>query len=294
MVQRSAGSSAHLLLTLPVLARFAVCLLPAVLGASPTSLAQHWRDHPPSDFFLDRWMHYAQPYETHLPAADGTPLRMLEIGVSSGGSAIAWKRWYGPSLTYVGADLNPACKRTESVSDHRFIEIGSQEDPAFLQRLCSKYGPFDIIIDDGAHIARMVRLSLQLFFESSQCMRDRSIYVIEDLHTLARCAGPGHDSTFCNTPSDFGHLWSEAFLGMHNRWKGCKTGNCDLRRWAKTSRGLGHGDLGPHWASMVSGIHLYDSIAFLTRSSNQSLSPMQRLMRGNRSDMIKNVDAKLG
>ena len=235
MVQRSAGSSARLLLTLPALARFAVCLLPAVLGASPTSLAQHWRDHPPSDFFLDRWMHYAQPYETHLPAADG------------------------PSLTYVGADLNPACKRTESVSDHRFIEIGSQEDPAFLQRLCSKYGPFDIIIDDGAHIARMVRLSLQLFFESSQCMRDRSIYVIEDLHTLAQCAGPGHDSTFCNTPSDFGLLWSEAFLGMHNRWKGCKTGNCALRGGPKS-----HGDLGPLWASMVSGIHLYDSIGFLT------------------------------
>jgi len=256
---------------------------------SQSALLEHWRNHPPSDYYLDRWVHYAPHYEQHLPARDnGSPLRMLEIGVSSGGSAIAWKRWYGPSLTYVGVDLNPACKRTESVGERRYIEIGSQEDPDFLRSICAKYGPFDIVIDDGAHIARMVQLSLQLLFESDQCMRDKSIYVIEDLHVLARCSGPGHDSTFCNHPRDFSSLYSDAFLGMHNRWQGCNQAGRRCHRAPKTR------PLGPSWASMVAGVHLYDSMAFFERNSGQNATVLGRLTRGNRTERITTIDPKVG
>ena len=83
---------------------------------------------------LDHWLEYAEHYERHFPRPDGrTPLKLLEIGVQSGGSARAWRQYYGAPLTYVGIDINPECMRTHSPAENIFIEIGSQLNGTFLQ-----------------------------------------------------------------------------------------------------------------------------------------------------------------
>ena len=58
------------------------------------------------------------------------------------------------------------------------IEIGSQDDPAFLGRLASRYAP-DIIIDDGSHFADDVTFTFERLFP---CLRPGGCYVMEDLH----------------------------------------------------------------------------------------------------------------
>ena len=91
---------------------------------------------------------------------------MLEIGVQSGGSMIIWPQWFSDiDFTYIGVDINPLCLQLDMCNDDQIhVEIGSQEDPVFLQGLCDKYGPFDIIIDDGGHTAKQMITTLRTLF----------------------------------------------------------------------------------------------------------------------------------
>ena len=65
----------------------------------------------------------------------GAELRMLEIGVQSGGSARTWKRYYGTALYYVGVDISPATRRSHSPSEKIFVEIGDQGNARFQDGL---------------------------------------------------------------------------------------------------------------------------------------------------------------
>ncbi len=55
---------------------------------------------------------------------------------------------------------------------------GDQNDPAFLNDLASRWGPFDIIIDDGSHVSEHVITSYNALFPH---VSENGIYVIEDL-----------------------------------------------------------------------------------------------------------------
>lgn len=63
-------------------------------------------------------------------------------------------------MYYVGLDINPLCKKLEKPKEHHYIEIGSQYDPEVLADLCAKHGPFDMVVDDGAHTSDAIRNSL--------------------------------------------------------------------------------------------------------------------------------------
>lgn len=151
------------------------------------SLVDVWTNYDEAPL-LDHWVEYAEHYEENFPTPDGrTPLKMLEIGVQSGGSARAWKQFYGAPLTYVGIDINPPCKRTESPAEKIFVEIGSQLDGTFLRGVCAKHGPFDMVIDDGGHTANMMNYSLRTIWSTEGCLTPRAVYTIEDMHTGAMC-----------------------------------------------------------------------------------------------------------
>ena len=60
-----------------------------------------------STSFMNRWLEYADHYERHLPRrGTGRGVRLLEIGVQSGGSVQMWRDWFGAgALHYVGVDV---------------------------------------------------------------------------------------------------------------------------------------------------------------------------------------------
>jgi hypothetical protein len=60
------------------------------------------------------------------------------------------------------------------------MHAGDQSDETFLARLISHYGGFDIVIDDGSHIASHVHASFRALFPA---VRPGGWYVIEDLET---------------------------------------------------------------------------------------------------------------
>lgn len=243
------------------------------LGATTTpppidSLEKLWRTYNESHG-MHRIPEDAIYYERHLPPRDGsTQLRLLEIGVQSGGSARAWKRWFRSRLYYVGVDVEPRCKRTESPTESMYVEIGSQYNRTFLGEVCRKHGPFDIVIDDGAHRPESIRASLQaLFPEKAACMSLPSLYVLEDMHTMVQSRYQPHQ----NSPQDMLDVVGEAYWAMHHR-------HYDVRSWRPDAYGKGQ-PTHPIFGTLAREVHLYESIAFIVRDHERARS--RELHRGS-------------
>jgi hypothetical protein len=124
------------------------------------SILELWRSHS-HPFRLHKYSEYADNYMRHLPyptndLKDGATIRLLEIGVQSGGSLIEWKRYYGKNSVIVGLDIDARCKRSHSPEENIFVEIGSQMNSSLLLEVCEKYGPFHVIIDDGGELSHLI------------------------------------------------------------------------------------------------------------------------------------------
>ena len=208
--------------------------------------------------YFNHWMEYAVKYEHHLgpilrEMAPDKKFRMLEIGVQSGGSLNVWKSYFSSrSLYYVGMDIDEKCKRSEDKKHNIFIEIGSQMNSTALHEICGKHGPFNFIVDDGGHTFEMMQASLQTLFISDRCMEENSLYVVEDMHTMAR-------ERYSSGPTDIPSIPAELFRKMHYYWKGKgRTWNIDHSK-------------DKVWADSIRSITLYDSMMFLRHKRGHKL-----------------------
>jgi hypothetical protein len=122
---------------------------------------------------------YCTKYEKYLPFERWEPLKILEIGVLGGDSVRTWKEFY-PNSTVIGIDINPDCKFHQDLNNGIHIEIGSQDDPDFLNSVIAKWGPFDMILDDGSHMNHHVIVSFNHLIDS---VKSERVYVVEDTCT---------------------------------------------------------------------------------------------------------------
>ena len=127
---------------------------------------------------VHKWTHYIPIYEQFLARYKNRTCTVLEIGCSKGGSLQMWKRFLGPYAVIVGIDIDPNCKTIEE--EQIKVEIGSQSDVNFLEKVIHSYGPFDVIIDDGSHTMPDIATSFKTLFDS---VTADGIYIVEDLHT---------------------------------------------------------------------------------------------------------------
>lgn len=120
---------------------------------------------------------YTSTYsEFFLPFRKIGGITILEIGVKDGASLRMWSEYF-PNSKIIGIDVNPKCA---NLSGPFTVEVGSQDDYAFLGCICKKHGPFSIIIDDGSHISSH-QIKSMLFLWSH--LRPGGWYCIEDVHT---------------------------------------------------------------------------------------------------------------
>jgi hypothetical protein len=126
---------------------------------------------------------YADAYERHFAHLRHRPIRLLEIGVGGyadpklGGESLRmWKEFF-PLASIVGMDLYDKSSLAE---DRIAIVQGDQSDAAFLDDVAARFGPFDIVIDDGSHVSAHVIASFGTLFRH---LADDGIYAIEDLQT---------------------------------------------------------------------------------------------------------------
>lgn len=93
---------------------------------------------------------YLQYYAERFEPLRSKPVRLCEIGTWQGASVKMWRDYfYNPEARIVGFDHSP--EWLPGPKDEITVEIGSQEDAAFQVDFGRRYGPFDIIIDDGGH-----------------------------------------------------------------------------------------------------------------------------------------------
>jgi hypothetical protein len=132
----------------------------------------------------DKWRHYFAIYERYLHKFTGTSCTYLEIGVQRGGSLQIMQDYLGKNARIVGIDIDPAC--ASLAKEGREVHIGDQSDTAFLASVTKQSGPFDIIIDDGSHVADHQIVS---FFALFSALKEGGIYIVEDLHTAFWAGG---------------------------------------------------------------------------------------------------------
>jgi tetratricopeptide repeat protein/methyltransferase family protein len=133
----------------------------------------------------DKWgAHFYTPvYHQLFAHLRERPVRLLEIGIGGyefarlGGASLAMWADYFPNGRILGIDV---CAKTLELDPRVSIRQGSQDDAAFLTRMSSEHGPFDIAIDDGSHVPAHVIASFNVLFP---LLADGGLYVIEDVQS---------------------------------------------------------------------------------------------------------------
>lgn len=141
-----------------------------------------------------KWLGYFPIYDREFGRFRGNSPKILEIGVYRGASLLLWQKFFGEGMQIVGIDIDPKCAGYGKPEEGIFVEIGDQGDPAFLQSVVDRYGPFDIIIDDGSHVASHQIASFNALFTNG--LKNNGVYFVEDLE----CMYWGHRDDFRDAP----------------------------------------------------------------------------------------------
>jgi len=144
----------------------------------------------------DKWgaaaVWYTPHYEKYFAPYRDQAVKVLEIGVGGynrpdqGGESLRmWKHYFRRGLIY-GLDFFAK----NGISESRLHVLqGDQGDARFLESMARKFGPFDIVIDDGSHFSHHVIASFNALFPH---VRPGGMYVVEDLCTSYWPGWGGH------------------------------------------------------------------------------------------------------
>jgi hypothetical protein len=160
----------------PRYADFATAPNPEFRSQEEGTLAKLFFEHEGD--VIHKWVHYLPIYESLVLPCAGSDVRMLEIGVSKGGSLALWREALGAKATIFGIDINPKCAEFDGKFAN--VRIGSQADGSFLKAVVAEMGGLDLVLDDGSHLASHQRASFEVLFP---LLSDGGLYFIEDTHT---------------------------------------------------------------------------------------------------------------
>jgi hypothetical protein len=143
---------------------------------SPGPLGEYFEAHSEGPGIM-KWEHYFPIYDRHLSRFRGRGVGLVEVGVLGGGGLAMWRSFLGPDAHVYGIDIDPDCRELER--DGVEIFIGDQGDPSFWAEFLRGKPVFDIVIDDGGHVASQQALTLQCLLPH---LRPGGVYICEDIH----------------------------------------------------------------------------------------------------------------
>jgi SAM-dependent methyltransferase len=123
---------------------------------------------------------YLRTYDRIFEPLIDRPVRVLELGVRSGGSLRLWRDYF-PNGIIAGLDVEPLA--SEPDGDRIRIYQGRQEDTSVLSKIAVEVAPdgFDIVIDDASHIAAPTRTGFWHLFDNH--LKPGGVFAIEDWGT---------------------------------------------------------------------------------------------------------------
>lgn len=128
---------------------------------------------------------YVRVYGALLARLRPQPFKLLEIGLSVARdgrtcpSLAMWADW-APAADILGVDI---ADYSAFQRERCRTMVVDQTDAAALISLAEAEGPFDVIVDDGAHASDAQQVS---FFALFPFLRNGGFYFIEDLHFQPR------------------------------------------------------------------------------------------------------------
>lgn len=192
-----------------------------------------------TDKLIHKWKHYFEIYDRHFSRYRGSPVHVVEFGVSHGGSLQMWKNYFGDQVKIYGIDINPECKTLEE--ERVEIIIGDQEDRGFLRSVAEAIPRIDILIDDGGHTMKQ---QIYTFEELFPHIDKNGVYLCEDLHTSYwKDWGGGYkkNETFIE--------YSKNFIDYINAWHSEQPEKLSVSDFTKS----------------VHSLHYYDSILVIEK-----------------------------
>jgi hypothetical protein len=123
----------------------------------------------------DKADNYSDAYENAFLSIRENIKLVFEIGVCRGGSVHGFRDYF-PNALIVGIEIDQ--QYFFDNEDRIKIEIGDATDKNFISSLIQRYGYPDIVIDDGSHFSKDIKMSFDLLYPHV-----RTCYVIEDYGT---------------------------------------------------------------------------------------------------------------
>lgn len=135
----------------------------------------YFKANYPTDKFESGLMY---EYLNVFQALKYQPVTLLEIGVAEGGSINYFADYFEhPKSKMIGMDYQrPLRNEPEFRKNVRFV-IGDQNNAQRLNVIGEKFGPFDIIIDDGAHTFKETENTYENLFKY---VKRGGYFIIED------------------------------------------------------------------------------------------------------------------
>ena len=118
---------------------------------------------------------FVEAYRSLFQDLTDRPIRLLEVGIFKGGSLLLWDMLFRhPQARFFGVDRYlPDIQLPPRVS----VYSCDQNDSEGLTTIARVHGPFDVVIDDGAHHTRATRNCFDVLFDH---VGPGGYYVIED------------------------------------------------------------------------------------------------------------------
>lgn len=124
---------------------------------------------------------YENAYEECFGAIRNDINLVFEIGVFRGESLKGWEEYF-PNAKIVGLEIRHKRLYKKLRNKERIhIEIGDATDSKFIDKVITKHGEPDIVIDDGSHLSSHIKTSFRLLNPYT-----KFCYVIEDLGTQTK------------------------------------------------------------------------------------------------------------
>jgi SAM-dependent methyltransferase len=128
-----------------------------------------------SRYDTDKGPAYLRHYDRFFGPLRDQPVRLLELGVRTGGSLLLWRDYFEQGLI-AGLDTEPV--EIDDPTGRIRIFRGRQEDRDVLDRVGRECGPFDIVVDDASHFADLTRVSFWHLFDHH--LKPGGLFVLED------------------------------------------------------------------------------------------------------------------
>jgi hypothetical protein len=123
---------------------------------------------------------YIEIYDQYFKNIRNNELKILEIGIADGKSLLTWSDYFKNSII-IGIDIHKINTVEKKLNRNNIkVHQGSQSDEKFINEITKQYRSFDIIIDDGSHLAKDVKKSFNLLFPY---LNNNGLYVVEDMQT---------------------------------------------------------------------------------------------------------------